>query len=486
MNVALNLPAARAFTADELKSVGVGFNSVEGCHTGIHKVDRDALLALLASKQLTEEQFAAAMFTNVLTPKRFELLQEHLAETRALKGAAKKPEPQGKKGKKGAAADGDDDSSDSDAKPAKRAAREKPTPAARSKPAPARAAEAKPAPGRASARSSTRTPPAPPVGGCLARAPSKGTAAAVAAFLKDPRPRVVAGFQELTGLFAGYAKTCPEVEKDGIEAMTVITKSMGLDVSPRGLAAAPSWQPQASSGGLAPAGSAGARRAPGSAPALEGMMIAQRNLEASAAALENDPDSAALLEAAAAVPMDSDGLAPTVSARTFASGGSWIPATLAAAPSADGGGLLPASSAGAVAYAQLARVNSLQPVPSVEARAAVGAEDDILADARPRLNLFEGLLQSDSFLESFADARRRRRAAANSAAAPPPPTFAEAETRAMLDGALGQGTVANAERAFAAAPGTPMGPEEVAHMVQLLERLFSTGLPGAEATWMRS
>ena len=64
--------------------------------------------------------------------------------------------------------------------------------------------------------------------------------------------------------------------------------------------------------------------------------------------------------------------------------------------------------------------------------------------------------------------------------------YASTALQQMLDGALGEGTVANTELAFAAPPGTPMGPEEMAHTVKLLERLFSNGLPGVEATWMRS
>ena len=527
MNAALArfMQPGRQFTAEELKSVCHFCNSTAGQHTGVKGVDREKLDALLKSHGLNLDQFTAAMFTNTLTPERFEVLKQHLAETREL-AAAKKA----KSGQKATAEDGSDGGKAEKppaAKPAARSRAQPPPQCAQPPPAAKQTARDKAAAERAEAtarraRASTRNPPAPPAaapllsfppaGAGLAPAPSAEATAAIARTLLDPERLVLAAREELQQLFTWKNRTYPELETEGVEAMAVVTKAMDMELFPRGLDMAPSWQqpeaggsggglaPTRSFRGLAPAGSAGARRGLGMAASLEGMMIASRQLDRGAAALENDPDTAALLEAAAAaVPMDGGGLMPALSARTFASGVSWVPDTLFAAPSADGAGLAPASSA--ETFAQLARATSLLPTLSAEAPASAAAVpdaddgEDVLADARPRLNLFEGLLQSDSFLESFADAcRRRRQAAAVSAAAPPPPTFAEAEAEAeelralvaMLDNTLGKGTVAHTENAVAAPHGEPMGAQEIADTLQVLNRVFSTGLPGAEATWMRS
>ena len=86
MNAALKLflSFGQMFTAEELKSTCNMHDSTQGRHTGVRAVDRDKLNALLASKNITEEQFKAAMFTNALMPERLQQLKDNLAEVQRL------------------------------------------------------------------------------------------------------------------------------------------------------------------------------------------------------------------------------------------------------------------------------------------------------------------------------------------------------------------------------------------------------------------
>ena len=79
LNRALGLAGERVFLADDFRAVCVEFDAQQGQHLGVRGVDEAALVALLQRKQIPQESFAAAMFSNVLTPERFRELQTGLA-----------------------------------------------------------------------------------------------------------------------------------------------------------------------------------------------------------------------------------------------------------------------------------------------------------------------------------------------------------------------------------------------------------------------
>jgi|APGre2960657444_1045066.scaffolds.fasta_scaffold02144_6 hypothetical protein len=99
LNCALGLAGERVFTADDFRAVCVEFDAQQGQHLGVRGVDEVALAALLQRKQIPQESFAAAMFSNVLTPERFCELQTALAAVSdgqlsggaAAKGKSKAP-----------------------------------------------------------------------------------------------------------------------------------------------------------------------------------------------------------------------------------------------------------------------------------------------------------------------------------------------------------------------------------------------------------
>ena len=95
------------------------------------------------------------------------------------------------------------------------------------------------------------------------------------------------------------------------------------------------------------------------------------------------------------------------------------------------------------------------------------------ADARPRLDLIEELLMcSSSFLASYAAGRR---AAPTPQAAQVEEAQGEEEARALLDGAVGAGTMARAEDIMNAPLGTALSAEEVSGVSKLLNDLDSIG-----------
>ena len=82
-NAALGLSAERSFSAASFRDVFVQDEGNQH-HGLLTRLDVARLQALLATRQLTLEQFKAALFTNTLTPERVQQLQAGLAEARRL------------------------------------------------------------------------------------------------------------------------------------------------------------------------------------------------------------------------------------------------------------------------------------------------------------------------------------------------------------------------------------------------------------------
>ena len=397
MNVALAkfLSFKHKFTAEELKSTCI-FKDEGRRNTGIKGVDRAKLNDLLVSKNITEEQFKAAMFTNVLTPERFEQLDEDMKVAAQL---------------------GDDDAP--------------PVP-----PVAATAAGEAAAP-REAARNPEKAIKKPRVAEALGAAPlqslpatASGSAAEWTAVLNDPVVQLEAGLQELRANrqcsllvpaddneAAAAAEWLAGIEEEALVACGIVEQplaggepglrstrscllpsgsgplvpvgssggipvTLSTDFAPSasvdgevmpvlsclGRPPSSSLAPWAS-GGLAPAGSAGARRGLCDFSVMTGILKARRSPSESAAAMERLPETASLLAA-------SQSAGGATLGPTWSSGAFWIPSHLAATASEDVS-LRPAISAGAqaIVFAQLAQTfSSLPPVPSAEARAA-GAGD---------------------------------------------------------------------------------------------------------------
>ena len=431
MNVALARPFTNGFTAEELKSICIYFDSEKGQHTGVKAVDREKLNVLLASKNITEKQFSAAMFTHALRPEIFQELEEHLAETRELKPPAEKTTKtgKGKKSKKRNAEDDDEVAPDPVAAPG---------PGARgSRGVVSRAAASR---GRGRGRVEPPPPAAAVAPGALWAAPpaqhlAAAPSASATAFVRDQDAHLRAVRLEFQNTFSDRS-----VEPDPVD-LNVVPGSLGVPPSAEtGLRSTLSWLLQPSgSGPLVTTGSGGLHGpiSAGLVPTESGFLVptVSRLLGGvssggvspwpsggmspwpSGSSLPSWPSgslsawssgSGGLMPAGSAGGRRGPGMLPVLEGVLIARRSPTESAValdsmpdagllLAASQSADGGGLGPTGSSGATAasigaqalvFAQLAHSNSgLSPAPSAEAQAAGASVDgyDILAGAAARL-----------------------------------------------------------------------------------------------------
>ena len=302
------------FTAEEFKSVVKEFDSKEGKHKGVCGLNEDNLRTLLDSKGVTIQRFTAAMFSNVLTPERFDVLQADLAETRRRVKAKKALD--------------EDASGEAPPKP-----------------------EAKPKAPAAAPTTATAAAAADPVpGGFLASLLGPGLSATRSAELVADTP----AFVEAVNVIRSHPEIYVQAAHEELSLMMdpsapVVSQPDGALAavgSFSGLAAMPSWDALAASPsvgglvstlsagglgatpsfGLGPTLSFGAAASLGAAPslgalpstlALQGMILAH-----------SDPDPGAALQSQSAAELaplakaQYQGLGPTLSA----DGGAWLPA----------------------------------------------------------------------------------------------------------------------------------------------------------------
>ena len=351
MSVALQ----KQFTADEFKAVVKEFDSKAGKHKGVCGLNKDKLEELLESKGITLERFTAAMFTNVLTPDRFDVLEADLAETR--RRVKKKLE-------------GDED------EPVEPAPKPKPKPKPKPEPKPEPPVPHPPVlPGTFS--SSVLAPgPLGPARSYELVSDTPAHVEAVNIMRSQPEIYVQAAHEELALM----------LEPPG-QADEALAAAGSLQLS-AGLAATPSWEALAAApsfGGLVAAPSLGLSAMPslglsaapslGATPslwplpstlALQGMFLAH-----------SDPDPGKALQsqsAAELAPMAKaryQGLGPTLSA----DGGSWIPPNSSGANQDQG--LCTASSL--FATVALARASSLS-----RSSSSGGTQAPLLPEGAPR------------------------------------------------------------------------------------------------------